>query len=192
MKFKQFLLRFCLQAAIIIASVILLYACQSVNPFEPKKNVKHTSIDSLMVELTTIMGQRPKGVLNQDRHEPRYRKYYTDLSKEFSLIYYHVTPDGCHYYYALRPARNNTGKVNRGVGGRFRLNTDGEVILFEEVFNTKIFPKGELEEMGLELFKEMIETGGIGKFINNKKLVEWPDDRTIYDMGLNEWIYIKD
>ncbi len=170
---------------------ILLSSC-TPNPYNPKTNVKHTSVDSLMVDLTTFMGKRPKGVKPSDRHNPKFREYYKDLSSEFSLIFYYVTPDDLHYFYALRPARNHTGKVNRAVGGRFSLNNEGRIIQFEELFNTRILPEAELKEIGLELFREMIQTGGIQKFISNKQLIEWPDSRTVYDGELNEWVYVND
>lgn len=176
---------------VVLTIGILLPSCTK-KPYNPQTNVKHTSVDSLMVDLTTFMGRRPKGLAPTERHNPKYRQYYTGLSAEFSLIYYYVTPDNLHYFYALRPARNHTGKVNRAVGGRFTLNNEGHIIRFEELFNTRILPEVELKETGLELFREMIQTGGIQKFIGNKKLIEWPDSRTVYDVEINEWIYVND
>ncbi len=176
---------------VVLTTGILLPSCTK-KTYNPQANVKHTSVDSLMVDLAIFMGKRPKGVRIAACHNPKYRQYYTELSAEFYLLYYHVTSDGYHYFYALRPARNHTGKVNRAVGGRFTLNNEGHIIRFEELFNTRILPKTELEQVGLELFKEMIQTGGIQKYIKNRQLIEWPDSKTVYDTELNEWVYLND
>lgn len=175
---------------LIILLTISFTACNT-NQYSPSVLMAHESSDSIMTELATFLGKRPRGVLREDRFNPEHKLHFENLAKRFELIYYHNDGDR-HYYYILRPARNHEGHVKRGVGGWFEKKGDARITTFMEVFNTPILPEKELKTKGLELFSEMIATGHLDKFQGNKAYIEWPDARTQYDPNINEWVYIAD
>lgn len=170
--------------------IITLSSCKT-KPYDPAAWINPDSKDSIMTELATFLGKRPRGVLREDRFNPEHKSHFENLAKRFELIYYHKD-ENKHYYYILRPARNHEGHVKRGVGGWFEREGAEAITTFVEVFNTPILPEKELLHKGLELFSEMIATGNTEKFSGNKGYIEWPDARTQYDSSINEWIYIAD
>lgn len=144
-------------------------------------------IDTLLVDITTYIGARPKTATSQTRFEPEFRKYYTASSKHYRLLYFFANEQGDHFFYLLRPARHTKGN-QRGVGGRFSF-VHGQINDFEEIFNTPVFDEDKLIEIGKTLFLEMIEAGNVDKYLGNKVFIEWPDGRLKYHKELNEWRY---
>ena len=181
--------RFCLFSTIVISIIVLAFAgCKKAEEFKIDKYFSLQQQDSLLVNMVTYIGKKPKLADWQTRHEPQHEEYYKNLSKSFKFIYYHIADDSTHYYYLVRPARSTKGNT-RGVGGRFKLGESFQLIDFEEIFNTPILPEQELVEVGRTLFVELITTGNIDRYLNNRSLIEWPDDRLMYDRVKKEWRY---
>jgi hypothetical protein len=173
---------------VLILNVVLSIAgCNSdKNEFSVEKYFDRVSRDTLLVNMVTYIGVKPRFADFQSRHNPQHRKFYTSQARNFRFQYYHVTPDSIHYYYLIRPARSTKGNL-RGVGGRFRINQKLELVEFEEIFNTPVLPEVTLESRGRTLFVEMVDKGNVDRFLGNIEYVEWPDDRLKYDREKKEW-----
>jgi hypothetical protein len=77
----------------------------------------------------------------------------------------------------------------RGTGGKFRLDAEGKVHQFQELFVTPQMPEIEARQKGDELFHELIQTQNINKFRENRSYIEWPDGRLRYDTTNYDWTY---
>ncbi len=178
--------------AIFMLTVIILLTlagCTAQNDeFSIEKYFDQESRDTLLVNIVTYIGIKPRFADFHTRHNHEHRKYYTLQANNFRFRYYHVSSDSTHYYYLIRPARSKNGNL-RGVGGRFRITHNLALYSFEEIFNTPVLPEEKLVNRGRILFIEMLEKGNIGRFIENNEYVEWPDDRLKYDREKNEWRY---
>jgi hypothetical protein len=174
--------------AIIIVTLVIC-ACEKKDKYEVSNYFSPQQQDSLLVNMVTYIGKKPKLANWQTRHEPQHEEYYRNLSKSFKFGYFHITPDSTHYYYLVRPARSAKGNTSRGVGGKLKLGNNFQLNDFEEVFNTPILSEQELLEVGNTLFIELINTGNVNRYLNNKNLIEWPDDRLRYDKKKKEWRY---
>ncbi len=146
--------------------------------------------DTLLVNMVTFIHKRPNAAINRDRTDPQFRPYYVDAAGQYRMVYHRLAPDSTHWFYLIRPARS-VGGDKRGVGGRFRTNDRLEMVDFEEVFNTPILPVAELEDKGLALFQEMVATGGVRAYAEDRSFIEWPDDRLKYDVKRREWRYAE-
>jgi hypothetical protein len=65
--------------------LIILTACYSENDkyqFE-RSNLTSQQRDTLLVDMVTLIGKKPKTADYINRHEPRFREYYKELSKNF-------------------------------------------------------------------------------------------------------------
>lgn len=145
--------------------------------------------DTLLVNMITYIYRKPSPADHQTRHDPRYRRYYVGELPNFEIDRYFIASDSTHYYFLIRPARHPQGD-RRGVGGRFRLAQDTRIYDFEEIYNTPILPEEEIRKRGRLVFKEMVENkGNIDRYVDDKGLVEWPDDRLRYDRQKKEWRY---
>ena len=178
----------------LIFTMLILFGCLFFNTCQDHKknysfdrNFNKQQRDSLLVDMVTLIGKKPKTADYITRHEPRFRDYYRQLSQHFSMEFFHQANDTC-YYYMIRPARSVRGN-QRGVGGKFTLNGDGNIAYFEESFNTPVYDREELELIGWRLFREMIEKRSISDLLWNVDYIEWPDDRLKYDLEKREWRY---
>jgi hypothetical protein len=145
--------------------------------------------DTLLANMVTFIYKRPTVAINRDRTDPEFRAYYVGHARSFTPLFLHMTPDSMHWFYVIRPARSVEGD-KRGVGGRFRTNQALEMVEFEEIFNTRILPEQELIEQGAILFEEMVNTGNVDAYLENKELIEWPDGRLFYSLEKREWRYV--
>lgn len=123
------------------------------------------------------------------RTNAEFRDYYIESAQQFEYVYHHMTEDGVHYFYLIRPARN-LERSHRAVGGKFTTNEKLELVTFEELFNTTIMSDRVLREKGLLLFEEMIESGNVDRYLSDQNLIEWPDHRLKYDKEMREWRYV--
>ena len=146
--------------------------------------------DTILVNAVTFVGRKPPVASSFTRFEPQFRNYYIGHATSFSFYLYHITEDSTHLFFMIRPARSLEG-ITRGVIGHFRMNTDYSLYDFEEVANTRIKPREELQEIGGTLFREWHENGNIDLYLSDTAMIEWPDDRLKYDRIRNEWRYLE-
>lgn len=144
--------------------------------------------DTLLVDMVTLIGKKPKTANYLTRHEASHRKYYINLSSQFEMIHFHFTSADTALFYMIRPARSTMG-TTRGVGGKFTLNEQGKPAFFDELFNTPINDRDELLQIGCQLFMEMLNSGNVNAYLWNSDYIEWPDDRLKYDIEKQEWRY---
>jgi hypothetical protein len=173
---------------IVFIITILLVACKDEKKPYRFSNFYSSQIrDTLLVDMVTLIGKKPKTADYLSRHEARFRNYYIQLAESFNMEYFHQADDTC-YYYMIRPARSVRGNT-RGVGGKFTLDANDNIDYFEESFNTPIYPREDLERIGWRLFRELIEKRSISGLQWNVDYIEWPDDRLQYDTEKREWRY---
>jgi hypothetical protein len=171
-----------------LMGIMLLSACKDEKSnYRFERNFTRMQRDTLLVDMVTLIGKKPKTSDYITRHEPRFREYYKNLSKDFSMEFFHQADDTC-YYYMIRPARSVRGNT-RGAGGKLTLDDQGRIDYFEESFNTPIYPREELERIGWRLFRELIEKRSIEGLLWNVDYIEWPDERLKYDKEKREWRY---
>lgn len=176
----------------ILLAIALLASCTDntkydISTYLPNEDRR----DSLLTDLITYMYKAPEGVrYRKERFDPKHRGYYMKQLPKFTVDKYYVTEDGIHYYFLVRPARNAHG-YNRGAGGKFRLNDEGAIYDFEELYNTPMIPDEALLKKGRELFREMVKKGDVAAYIGKKEYVEFPNDRCIYDKEIRDWRYVR-
>lgn len=155
--------------------------------FRIENYIAPDQIDTLLTDIVTYIGVKPRAATSQTRFEPRFRQFYVKQALQFKMLFFYINDQGEHFYYLIRPARSTSGST-RGVGGRFRFEKN-KIADFEEIFNTPVSDPERLSVIGAELFQEMILTGNVDRFSGNRQFIEWPDGRLKYHKGLNEWRY---
>lgn len=159
-----------------------------LSKYDPANTFPNATKDTLLANLITFIHKRPEAAINRDRTGPEFRMYFVEQLPRYRLLYHQRATDGTDWYYLIRPARSVHGAL-RGVGGRFRADEALQLVEFEEIFNTPVLPEQELEDKGRVLFEEMIATGAVDTYANDRLYVEWPDERLKYDKERREWRY---
>ena len=170
----------------------VMFACQK-NTNKVSKYYSNTERDTLLTNIITYIYIKPAYASNATRFQAQFRKYYVQSLPKFSLENYYIAPDSTHYFFLIRPV-GNTLKYRRGVLGKFKLKNatvaTGSLMPtdFEEIVNTPHLEEVLVKKRGSFLFKELIKTGDLNKYLGMKDYIEWPDSMLVYDKNINEWV----
>ncbi|TVQ92040.1 MAG: hypothetical protein EA393_04115 [Bacteroidetes bacterium] len=172
---------------IVISSVGFFILFPPKDRFHIDRYIPKEEQDTLLVNIVTLMGVKPRNTNYITRHEPRYRNFYIQQARDFYIYRYYVDENELHYFYIIRPARHPFGN-RRAIGGKYRLGVNLELQNYQEVFVTQILQEEYLREIADDLFIALTE-GNIEKYLDNRLIIEWPDDRLKYDKEKQEWRY---
>lgn len=182
---------------ITIILVILISSIGFFVLFPPKdryhidRHIPKEEQDTLIVNIVTLMGVKPRNTNYITRHEPQYRNFYIQQARNYYIYRYFIDEYEMHYFYMIRPARHPLGN-RRAIGGKYLLGEDLELLNYQEVFVTQVLEEDYLREIADDLFIALIE-GNIEEYLGNRLIIEWPDDRLKYDKEKQEWRYdVKD
>ena len=164
---------------------LFLLGCK--DKYEVKSYYSKAEQDSLLADIITYVYTKPLSANSQTRFESNYRKFYVSHLNNFQFLHYFIDENNTHYFYLIRPARGPQGNL-RGVGGSFKMNNDGKIYSFKEVFNTPIATQEQLDVKGAELFKWMTRHGNVNDYLKNPDYIEWPSQMTYYDTIQYEWL----
>lgn len=171
-----------------ILFVVIIASCATKeNKYDAANYFSADELDTLMVNIVTYVGVKPRHANYITRHEAHYRNHYIQQANAYEMIRYFVDIQDYHYFYIIRPARHPLGN-KRAVGGRFTIDTDLHLRDFEEIFVTHVMEVDVLLELADELFEEMLQDQSTAHWQQNAH-AEWPDDRLLYDFEKKEWRY---
>ncbi len=177
-----------LAAAVIIS---LIYKRYYINKDNQQYVVEHyipaEKYDTLLVDMVTYMGVKPRHADYLTRHEPQHRGFYIKQAANYFIHAYYISDDGYHYYYMIRPARHPQYE-HRAIGGKMKLDEEWRILEFEETFAIKPMTENSLKEIAVVLFPLLIQNK-LHEGHDIWKWIEWPDDRCRYDKQKNEWRY---
>jgi hypothetical protein len=146
--------------------------------------------DTILANIITYVYKVPRGADPARKHDLEYRKLYVDQLPNFKFIKYFidVEDDSTHYFYLIRPARNTQG-YKRGILGKYKIDNSLRLHDFEEIANTPMITEVEVVENGEYLWNDLMHFGNVDRYILNKKFIEFPDGRAVYDKVKNRWTY---
>lgn len=168
-----------------ISFSLTLLSCKQ--KYDVNKYYSSSERDTLLTTIITYVYTLPQNATWETRFDAQYRKYYVSQLRKFKFEKYFIDQNNTHYYYIIRPARAVQGNL-RGVGGSFKLDANGRIVSFQEIFNTPVGDLNELRAKGDELFKWMVKTGNVNDYVKNSDYVEWPNAQSYYDTIRHEWL----
>jgi hypothetical protein len=178
------------QASVIIPAIFFILAnfivacSMSGDDFDINKQLPTEVRDTLLVDIVTLMGVKPRNTDWQSRHDAVHRSFYIRQADDYQIAHYHMAPDGWHYFLMIRPTRSAQPEHRRAIGGRFIPDGNFYPQQYEEIFVTRQMDESRIREISESLFSSMI-TGNFEK----SEPVEWPDERLKYDRNKKEWRY---
>jgi hypothetical protein len=142
--------------------------------------------EQILTNIITFIYQKAPNSNNNTKFTAAFKPFYQKQLPNFKIQNYFIDKDSTHYFFVIRPVGNLPYK--RGVLGRYKLTKDLMPTEFEEVVNTPHLKEELVVERGGFLFKELIKTKNLDKYIAMKHYVEWPDSRLVYNRKINEWV----
>ncbi|MGY6562967.1 MAG: hypothetical protein ACXITV_12770 [Luteibaculaceae bacterium] len=185
---KSFLFFF----ALVVAATFTACNQDSKTDLAENKELFPGSIkDSILTDIITYVGRKHRHSNDSNRFDPMWRHHYLKQLDGFELAM--VKEDeakaNTFYFYMIRPART-TRFTNRAIGGVFITNAEQtKVVDLVEYFNTVAQTRDSLLTLGTILFAEMLEKKEAESlsFINDKKIIEWPNQYSQYDLKSRTW-----
>ncbi len=176
--------------SIMVLAIITATSCKKdkydINNYYPQ-NLQDTLMTNIIINIYKV----PKGVRKEDKHLVEYRHLYVKEIPKFKFVHYFIDQDSTHYFYLIRPARN-IHNHKRGVVGKYKVDSNLNLLDFEEILNTPMLAEEEIIEKGKYLWADLMYYKHVNRYSLNKHYIEFPDERTRYDKVKKEWTYEKE
>ncbi len=168
--------------------LLSLQACQSES-YKIEEQVPSLETRNQLLAQVIVYHYTPEKIQPEKRFDAEYRPVYAKLFDKYQWLHYHIHQDSTHYFLMATPARSARKGDQRGVGGSFRIDAQGRISHYREIFCTPVIPAEEVKEKGLKLFKEVIKTGTIEKYLRDPDYVDFPNQYYAYDTLQHQWKY---
>jgi hypothetical protein len=144
--------------------------------------------DTLLTNIISIISQKALYATDSTKFQARFRPEYVSRLPLFQFVHLSKDTSGIYTYLVSRPVAGRKD-LNRGVIGTFTLKPNSlEIDQFEELVNTPHFDEKTVEERGGFLFRELVKSGSLTKYLNMRHYVRWPDSTLKYDKQKRSWV----
>jgi hypothetical protein len=167
---------------------IVLFQCEQQQTYAPDSRLNAQEKDALMMQIIRYATKGPENVSGKEKFDHKYDAYYQQRASQTRLEAYY-TKDDQHYFLISQPAPSLVEKRN-ATGGKLKLDSDGKLIAYEEVFRTWKMLPDTLKERSFILFDKMVKGESLDPYLtknSNLEYIEFPDDRTYYDKVSRTW-----
>lgn len=175
-----------------IALLLLLFSfisCNRSNSYKPETFLNAKEQEDLLYKVGRFIAKLPKRVTHDQKFDRKYDQYYREEMKKYRIQHYHIEPDSTHYFLINRPAPSLHDK-RVAIGGRLKINKNGDLVEYDEVFRTWKMKEAELTNKGQILFSALVEKGNVDEYLPDKQEDEWvefPDSRNYFDKVSRRW-----
>jgi len=175
---------------ILIITILLASACSTKNDYNPASSLSAREKDAVMTTIIRYFARRPEGATEADKFDPKYDKYYQEKAKETRFEMYHATDE--YYYFLVTQVAPSFVEKRHATGGKFKLNDNGEITYYEEVFRTWKMVPDTLKTRSGFLFDKMVKGEPLERYqTKNSKgveYIEFPDDKVYYSADQRTWL----
>ncbi|MCW5911639.1 MAG: hypothetical protein KIT62_11215 [Cyclobacteriaceae bacterium] len=176
------------QSLLVFFSFLILAGCSKPETYSPRQ-LSAGKQEALKQSMVRYFAKRPETASEETKFEARFDPYYEAKAKETVLLFYHPT-DSVYSMLVSQVAPSMVGK-RHATGIRFKLNNQGEITEYEEVFRTWKMLLDTLQKRGLFLFDKMVKGESLEPYqtknSNGTEYIEFPDDLNHYDKEARRW-----
>ncbi|MBX2944305.1 MAG: hypothetical protein KF725_00615 [Cyclobacteriaceae bacterium] len=171
----------------------ILFSCSTGKTFEAERVLSQKHYDSLLIQLAPYVVKKPDAMAYKERFELSSRPFYKNyVSLTSGKIRYYLKTDTVEFFTYEYQDKASLYEHYRTFGGYIKRNPeDGKIELLNLLYQTPRCTRDELEAKAQVLFKEMITSGNVDKYIGNKGLVYVPNEDIYYDTRRNRWDYTE-
>jgi hypothetical protein len=179
-----------LKQIIFLVFISLGIASCETKKYSPETYLSEDTKNELLLKILPNFAHLPKGYTYERRFESSLNTFYTEEIKKYKIQHYFISNDSVHYFMVNRPAPSLFEK-RLAISGKFKIDQQGKISNYEEIFWTFKMKLPELQEKGQILFNEMVEGGNLAEYMPGKKAEEWiefPDNRVSYNKEQQKWV----
>ena len=181
-----------MRTLIAIASVsvlILLSSCKG-DRYDPSNELSKEEQARLIRQMVYYSTKLAPNASDSSKFDPKFNWYYDRAAGESSLMKFYATPEpGSWYFMVSRMARSMT-PMQEGIAGKVKLNDDGTIADYEEVFRMWKMPADTLTVRGAMLFDRMVTGRDLSLFYpkyQGDKYIELPTEGYYFDKPSKHW-----
>lgn len=173
----------------LILPALFLVACSDQKAYSPEQ-LSAGERDALKESTVRYFAKRPEAASEQTKFESQFNNYYQGKAKEAELMFYY-SDDNVYYMMISQIAPSMNEEKRHATAIRFKLNEQGEITEYEEVFRTWKMKPDVLRERGLFLFERMVKGESLEPYLTKNsgdvEYIEFPDDLNQYDKASRQW-----
>ncbi|MBL7872865.1 MAG: hypothetical protein JNM78_14710 [Cyclobacteriaceae bacterium] len=172
-----------------IMLVIVCMQCHSKGNHDPSYSLDPNRQAEILFKSIRYSAKLPPTSNHDNKFDTTFDSYYKRAAADYSFINLSKSKDGSYAFLISRPAKSIT-PMFEGIGGRFKLDENDSLIVYDEVFRTWKMPFNDLVERGGFLYSRMINGEDLTLFYSinaGDKYIEFPDDRFTFDKKLRRW-----
>ena len=170
------------------AAFSLLVGCRPTS-YAPNDHLTKEEQEDFKWSIIRYAGRSPEGLTVPERFYPQYDSHYRDQQALHTLDAY-FEKDGLIRFMVSRKAPSLTDK-RVATGGLVRINSDGQIEYYEEVFRTWKMVPDTLKKRSIFLFDRMVKGQSLEPYYTRNSggidYIEFPDDRTWFDIQERVW-----
>ena len=181
-------MRACLFLLIPILAVAI-GACRR-DQYNPSNNLNAEEQARLVREMVYYATKLPPNASDFDKFDPKYNWYYDRAAAECSLIKFSAATDENTWYYLLARNARSITPMKEGIAGKVKLNADGSLADYDEVFRIWKMNADTLNVRGAMLFDRMVRGKDLSIFypkFQGDKFIELPNDTYYFDKLTKRW-----
>jgi hypothetical protein len=167
---------------------IALCAC-SGDQYDPSKHLSAHEKDVIVTSIARYVVKLPKGATDSTKFDTKYNSYYEGRIGDIKLERFYPR-DSVYFFLISQRAPSLTDK-RHATGGKFILDSNGNMVHYEEMFRTWKMVADTLQTRSYLLFDKMVKDESLEPYLTRNspavEFIEFPDDRTFYDTGLRKW-----
>jgi hypothetical protein len=171
--------------------LLVLFTCAGCSKsYDPADHLSAQEQYNQVWKIIRYMARPPENVTFPERFYKGYDPYYQEQASLHRLDAYFIGKDGTHYFLISRRAPSLQDK-RVATGGKLKQDTEGNLVVYEEVFRTWKMADSLLATKSVMLFDRMVKGESLEPYLTKnswpEEYIEFPDDRTYYDVEERMW-----
>lgn len=167
--------------------IILLAACG--DPKEPSTYFSKEDQDYIVLQCVRYSAKRAPNATHETKFKAEFDEYYSLAAKETDFRRCFKESDDNYFFLMTRKARS-IWPAREAIGGKMKVNKDGKLLDYQEVFRTWKMTEDTLNTRAFELFDRMTKGEDLTPFRTKYKgdrYIEFPDDRNLWNKEKRKW-----
>ena len=176
-------------APIVTWLLLLQFSCADKDKYNPDNYLSPKQKDAIITTIVRYSAKKPANVSDKEVFNVKYDSFYLERASQMRFERYFPKDD--YFYFLISQPAASLIEKRHATGGRFKLTDKGELAEYEEIFRTWKMVPDTLQLRSYLLFEKMVEGKPLEQYYTkNAKgvdYIEFPDDRTYYDVRERSW-----
>ncbi|HTF19823.1 MAG TPA: hypothetical protein VK658_17245 [Chryseolinea sp.] len=172
-----------------LAIFLMLCSCRG-DRYSPANELDEDEQTRLIRQMVYYSTKLPPNAGDYDKFDEKYDWYYDRAAAESTLLKFYKAPEQSVWYFMMSRMARSVTPMQEGIAGKVKLNADGSLADYEEVFRVWKMPEDTLKVRSAMLFDRMVRGKDLSLFYpkyQGDKFIELPTDGYYFDQVTKRW-----